>query len=50
MHEKRGSVTYYQFRLPLDLSQDLNNRKGQCDQFRVSFPSIVFLTESNGFF
>lgn len=31
MHEKRGSFTYYQFHLPLDLSQDLN-RKGSAER------------------
>ena len=28
MHEKRGSLTYYQFRIPLDPAQQLPKRKG----------------------
>ena len=28
MHEKRGSLTYYQFRIPLDTAQQLPKRKG----------------------
>ena len=47
MHEKRGSITYYQFHLPLDLSQDLN-RKGQW--WLISRSSIAFLTELISFF
>lgn len=36
MHEKRGSLTYYQFRMPLDHTQQYQKRKGSAERFKRS--------------